>query len=372
MAVNKTFVLITPKNRTAYNFRGELIKEIIAKGYTVYVTGPNRIDVEQIEALGAHFVEIKNDKNGVNIFADLCYIFALWSLLRRLKADVTLGYTIKPVIYGSIAAWLAGVKSINAMVTGVGYLFISTSRKARILKKLVIQLYRIGLGCAHSVIFQNQDDRNEFIENKLVSKDKCHLVNGSGVNMAKFTRQPFPQQLTFFMLSRIMYAKGVMEYVEAAKLVKKEHPNVRFMLLGAFEDIQDSIPEDIFRQDYIDSGIIDYFGESKEIPKFFAQSSVYVLPSYREGTPRTVLEAMAMGRAVITTDAPGCRECVKAGHSGMLVPVKSSEAVADAMRQFILNPNLVEQMGEASYNYCNTKFNVDLVNKDMTRIMFKG
>ncbi len=369
MSKERVFVLISPKNRTAYNFRGELIRKIIEQGYSVYVTGPNHIEVDKIEQLGAKFVHIPNDKNGINVLADLRYIIKLYRLMRRVKATATLGYTIKPVIYGAMAARLAGVKSINSMITGVGYLFISKSKKARLLKKVAVMLYRIGLRCADSVIFQNDDDYNEFIDNRLVDKRKCNIVNGSGVDMTRFERKPYPERVTFFMLSRIMHAKGVLEYVSAAKIVKERYPDVRFMLLGAFENIQDSIPQDSFTKEYIDSGVVDYFGESSDIPSYYAQSSVYVLPSYREGTPRTVLEAMSMGRAVITTDAPGCRQTVIDGVTGYLVPTKDVNAVVEAMERFIKDSSLVEKMGEESYNYCYSKYRVELINSEMLRII---
>ncbi len=365
----KVFLLISPKNRTVYNFRGELVRSIIAKGYKLYVTGPNLIDVERIEALGAEFVHIPNNKNGINILADIRYTYKLWRLMRKIRPTKTLGYTIKPVVYGAIAAKLAGVKSINSLITGVGYLFISKSTKAKILKKLAQLLYKVALGFSKGVIFQNSDDRDEFVENRLVKAKKCSIVNGSGVDMTHFTEEPLPQRLTFFMLSRIMHSKGVMEYVEAAKVIKGKYPEVRFMLLGAFEDIQDSIAKAPFLREYVESGILEYFGESSDIRPYYKECSVYVLPSYREGTPRTVLEAMATGRAIITTDAPGCRATVQDGKNGFLVPVKDSAAVAEAMERFILNPTLVETMGAESYRYCHSKYRVEQVNSDMLNIM---
>lgn len=366
---NKTFVLISPKNRTAYNFRGDLISEIIKQGYKVYVTGPNKIDVDKIEALGAEFIEIPNDKNGVSITADLRYLRSLIKLFRRVKPTATLGYTVKPVIYGAIAARICGVKSINSMITGVGYLFISKSRKAKMLKSLVLLLYRIGLRCANRVIFQNRDDRAEFIENGLVKESKTFIVNGSGVNMSRFSRSQYPNQTTFFMLSRAMYSKGIVEYAEAAKIVKAKYPQVRFMFLGAFENIQDSVSEKEFRANYIDNGILDYYPETSDVPSFIAQCSVYVLPSYREGTPRTVLEAMAMGRAIITTDVPGCRDTVTDGKTGYLVAVRDADAVATSMIKFIESPDLIPEMGDASYRYCYDKYRVEVTNSEMKKIM---
>lgn len=362
------FVLISPKNRTVYNFRGELVESIIQQGYKVYVTGPNKIDVDKIEALGAEFVEIPNDKNGVSIIADLRYLFRLFVFIRGVRATATLGYTIKPVIYGAIAAHLAGVSSVSSMITGVGYLFISKSRMAKVLKKIATTLYRIGLGASHNVIFQNPDDRAEFIAHKLVKENKTYLVNGSGVNMAKFPLSPLPSTLTFFMLARIMYSKGVIEYLEAADIIKQHYPQVKFMLLGAFENIQDSVPRPIV-QDYIDRGIIDYFEESHDIVSYYAQCSVYVLPSYREGTPRTVLEAMAMGRAIITTDVPGCRETVVNSDNGFIVPARNSNELAAAMELFVKTPSYIEEMGLASHKQCEKKYSIDIVNKDMISII---
>ena len=168
----KKFVLVSPKNRSAYNFRGDLIKDIQAKGYDVVVTGPNQEGVEKIEALGARFIEVPVNKNGLNPFADIAYCLKLRRIMKEEKADATMGYTIKPVIYGSLAAWLAGVKNRTAMVTGAGYLFASKSLKARIIKMVSFVLYRMGLGVAQKVIFQNIDDLNEFVENGLVKKEK--------------------------------------------------------------------------------------------------------------------------------------------------------------------------------------------------------
>lgn len=362
------FILISPKNRTIYNFRGDLVKEIISKGYEVIVTGPNKEGLDKVEELGARFVEIPLNKTGLNILADLRYIFALIKLFREEEPDVTLGYTIKPVIYGSIAAKLAGVKNINSMVTGVGYVFTARTIKAKILKFLVSILYRIGFNCADTVIFQNSDDLKEFTELRLVRKDKCKMVNGSGVNMTQFKKTEYPKQLTFFMLSRVLYSKGIREYLEAAKKVKLKHPDVRFMLLGAVENMQDSMNINDLKP-YIDKGIIDYYGETNDVSEYYKQASVYVLPSYREGTPRTVLEAMAMGRPIITTNAPGCRETVQDGYNGFLIPIKDVDLLVEKMEWFVKHQDKIAEMGQASYDICLNKFDVKKVNEDMLNHM---
>lgn len=362
------FVLVSPKNRTAYNFRGDLVKKIIKAGYDVIITGPNRDNVEKVEELGARFVEIPMNKNGVNPLKDFAYMNALRKLFKEEKPDVILGYTSKPVIYASMAGKLAGVPHKVAMVTGAGYAFTAKTKKAKIIKLIMSVLYKIGFMCADTVIFQNSDDKEQFIKEKLVRADKCKIVNGSGVNMEKFSFEPYPQQMTFFMLSRVMYSKGIREYLEACEIVKAKYPDVRCMLLGACEGIQDSLSQEDLNT-YINKGIIEHFGETDTVADYYKQCSVYVLPSYREGTPRTVLEAMSMGRAVITTDAPGCRETVVNGETGFLVPIQNGQAVAEKMIEFIENPELVVTMGKKSSEYCKSKFDVIKVNEDMCKYL---
>ncbi|NLD49209.1 MAG: glycosyltransferase family 4 protein [Clostridiaceae bacterium] len=362
------FILISPKNRTVYNFRGDLIKEIISEGYEVIVTGPNKDEIDKINDLGVRFELIPLDKNGLSIKEDFRYLLSLIKLFKEEKPDITLGYTIKPVIYGSLAAKIAGVKNINSMVTGVGYVFTAQTKKAKIIRFIVSILYKIGFKCANTVIFQNPDDLNEFVDRKLVHREKCWLVNGSGVNMDKFALAPLPEKLTFFMLSRVMYSKGIREYLNAAQEIKKRYPEVRFMLLGAVEDIQDSMQMNDLRT-YIDNGIIDYYGETDGVASYYRQCSVYVLPSYREGTPRTVLEAMAMGRPIITTDAPGCRETVVDGVTGFIVPVQDSVTLVEKLEWFITNQEEIGKMGQASYQLCQDKFNVQKVNADMLKYL---
>ena len=363
------FLLISPKNRTVYNFRGELIKEIIAQGYEVLVTGPDMTDVDKIEALGARFVEIPMNKHGTSVLGDLKYFCALYRLMRAEKPEVTLGYTVKPSIFGAIAARLAGVKNINSMITGAGYTFISTTFKARLLGLLVRVLYRIGLRAADHVIFQNADDRDEFITRRLVQADKCRTVNGSGVDLSHFSPVPFPETLTFFMLSRLLKSKGVCEYLEAARLVKARCPEARFLLLGKYEHaMQDALERDYVEQ-FIRDGIVERFEETGEVRPYYAMCSVYVLPSYREGTPRTVLEAMAMGRPILTTDTQGCRETVREGQNGFLVPVRDKNSLADRMLWFIDHPDRLPVMGAKSRAYAEEKYDVKSVNADMLRNM---
>lgn len=366
----KKFVLISPKNRSAYNFRGDLIKEIQAKGYDVVVTGPNKEGVERIEALGAKFIEVPVDKNGTNPFADISYCLKLRKILKREKADAILGYTIKPVIYGSIAGWLAGVKNRTAMVTGAGYLFASTSFKAKVIRSISFMLYRMGLGAAHKVIFQNIDDLNEFVEHKLLKREKCHVVNGSGVNMSKYTPAPYPEKPSFFFLGRLVNSKGGLDFAKAAKIVKTQYPEARFMILGKLEkNLPDAIKEDELIP-FVNDGTVELFPETDNIPQYYAMTSVFVLPTaYREGTPRVILEAMASARAIITTNTPGCKETVIDGENGFFTSIHNPEDLAGKMEFFIKNPDKIAEFGQRSYDICKVKYEVSIINKRMMDIM---
>lgn len=365
----KKFLLISPKNRTAYNFRGDLIKDIIAKGYDVIVTGPNKENVDKIEALGAKFIEIPMNKTGVNPFSDIIYLYRLYRLMKREQIDVSLGYTIKPVIYGSIAAKLAGVSNITSMVTGIGFLFASKSKKAKFIRKISCLLYRIGFKCSSKIIFQNNDDKEEFISYGLCPERKTNVVNGSGVNMSKFKPSETSGQTTFFFLGRFIYSKGIIDFLEAAKILKKEYPHIRFMILGKFENMNDAVSKDEI-QYYVNNGIVEHFPETDDISKFYAKTSVFVLPTYyREGTPRVILEAMACAKPIITTYTPGCKETVIDGVNGYFVEPKNPKLLAEKMEFFIKDEHLINTMGAESLRLCSGKYEVSKVNNEMLSIM---
>lgn len=366
----KKFILVSPKNRSAYNFRGDLIKDLQKKGYDVVVTGPNKEGIDKIKTLGAKFIEVSVNKNGLNPFADIAYCLNLRKIMKEEKADAVLGYTIKPVIYGSIAGWLAGVKNRTAMVTGAGYLFASKSMKAKIIRSISFILYRLGLGAAQKVIFQNVDDLNEFVAHGLVRKEKCHVVNGSGVNMTRFTPSAYPEIPTFFFLGRLVNAKGGMDFVKAAKIVKEKYPDSRFMILGK---IDKTVPDSITEEDlmpYVNDGTVKLFPETDNIAQYYAKSSVFVLPTaYREGTPRVILEALASARAIITTFTPGCKETVKDGVNGFFVAIHAPADCAEKMMHFIKHPEDIERMGKESLELCKNKYEVSIINRKMLSIM---
>lgn len=203
-----------------------------------------------------------------------------------------------------------------------------------------------------------------------MKKDKCEVVDGSGVNLERFKRNALPDGNVFLMVSRILRQKGVKEYFEAAKIVKDKYPDAQFLYVGSEDKTQAALNIEEVKEEFLDTEIVNYCGESNDVPSYIAKSTVFVLPSYyREGVPRTLLEALAMGRPILTTDTVGCRETVKDGVNGYFVPIKDSNALAKKMIYLIENRNLLKEMSEASYDYCKERFDVKLINKKMLEIM---
>ncbi|WP_309121662.1 glycosyltransferase family 4 protein [Paenibacillus sp.] len=350
------------------NFRGDFIREMVARGHEVVAVGPEAGFEEEVAALGATFVRLAFDRTGINPLSDLALIRRMIGLIKAQKPDVVFGYTMKPVIYGSIAARLSGVKRVFSMVTGLGYVFLANGAKAYVIRNISKMIYYVGLKCSTKVFFQNPDDRGEFIRAGLVGKSKCVLIHGSGVNLEKFASAPLPDRPIFLMICRILKDKGVLEYLEAARRVKASFPEARFQLLGPFDVNPNALSMEDIRP-YVDDGTVEYLGETKDVRPYLAACSVYVLPSYREGTPRTVLEAMAMGRPVITTDVPGCRETVVDGMNGFLVPAKTVEPLAEKLRWVIGHPNEAMKMAKASLAICRDKYDVRKVNESILAAM---
>lgn len=359
-------LVISPKNKTVFNFRGDLIRDMIAKGNEVIVTGPNRDYVDDIMALGvSEFVEISLVKDNTSVKGDLTYWKALKRVIKEKQPDIVFSYTIKPVIYGSLAAKSNRVPHICAMVPGLGRVYASGGMKAKAIRLITKFLYKRAFAACDTVIFQNKDDIQELVSQHYLPEEKTALVNGSGVNMDRFARTELPDRPVFLMVSRIIREKGVMEYCEAARAVKEEHPEVRFVLLGGFDSSIGALKkEDI--QSYLDDGSIEFPGEVKDPVSYYQQSSVFVLPSYyREGLPRTILEAMSCGRATITTDWPGCREPVVNGENGYLVPIRDAKALAEKMKNLVEDQDLLLRMADSAYERCRSMYAVEIVNAQM-------
>lgn len=347
------------------NFRGALLQTMVRAGHTVTACAPELTPevISALHKLGVQPEQIALDRTGTNPKTDLLTLTQFRRLFLDTRPDIVLAYTIKPVLYASLAAKNANVPRIASMITGLGYSFGTYSAKQRILGHVVRALYKRALRANSVVFFQNPDDRDLFLREGLLDDPrKAVLINGSGVDLEHFQRAPVvTSPLTFLLIARLIRDKGIIEYVEAARIIKRKHPETRFHLVGPFDTNPSAIPHHVIAQ-WQSEGIIEYFGETSDVRPYIASASVYVLPSYREGTPRTVLEAMAMGRPVITSDAPGCRETVVDGYNGFLVPVGDVQSLAMAMEQFILHPELVQVMGEASFRIAVEKYDVNKVN----------
>lgn len=363
-------LVVSPKNKTVFNFRGDLIRHMVSAGNTVVVTGPDQEYVDDIMALGiSKFIEVPFVKDNTNVLGDIKYCGMLRKVMKTEKPDLVFSYTIKPVIYGSIAARLAGIKKVYPMVTGLGRVYTSNSLKTKMIRLITKMLYKTAFSGCNKVIFQNNDDIKQFVVDNYLPEHKTVKVDGSGVNMQRFNRTPLPETPVFLMVGRIIKEKGVLEYCKAARMVKKKHPEARFILLGGFDMSIGALKwEDI--QTYIEDGSIEFPGEVKDPVEFYHKASVFVLPSYyREGLPRTILEAMSCGRAIITTDWPGCREAVQNGENGFLVQPKDAEELASYMNRLIEDKQMLHNMAEKAYQMCCGKYEVGIVNEKMKKVI---
>lgn len=363
------FLLIAGLAESLINFRGPLIVALQRNGFDVHVAAPNLYSdtllLDRFRAMGVHVHEIPLRRTGMNVVSDLRSLFALILLMIRLRPTYVLAYTIKPVVYGSLAAWVARVPKRFAMITGLGYAFQGEQGRTG-LRKLVENLYALALSCVDKVFFQNPDDKSLFVRKGILKKGiPAVVVNGSGVDISTFKAVPLPQEgMVFLFIARLLGDKGVREYVDAARRVKGRYPNSRFLVVGWIDENPDSVrPAEL--ESWVNSGVIEFLGRLSDVRPAIEMCNVYVLPSYREGTPRTVLEAMAMGRPVITTDAPGCRETVVDEENGFLVQVKSVDALEHAMLKFFQNPDLIPRMGAVSRLIAESKYDVDKVNAIM-------
>tara|TARA_R110002096_G_scaffold67332_15_gene163456 strand:+ start:499 stop:1617 length:1119 start_codon:yes stop_codon:yes gene_type:complete len=355
------------------NFRGKLIQDLVNRGHEVIgcASGEDDAIAAELEAWGARYIPLNLERTGLNPIADLGSMNEMIRLFREIKPDGIFAYTIKPVVYGSIAARLAGVPRMFSMITGLGYAFMGSTRKQRIVGGIAKLMYRTALKTNTSVFFQNEDDAALFADLGLMESEKAVLTGGSGVDLEHYELAPIPDgPVRFLMCARILVEKGVREYFEAAQLVHQSFPEAEFGFVGPFDVGNPSAIDEKALNAMNPGGLVKLHGGTDDVRPWFRECSVYVLPSYREGTPRTVLEAAAMGRPVITTDSPGgCRQTLREGETGMLVPVQDSNALADAMKWFLENPEQIPKMGEAGRNYMAERFDVKVVNRTIIDTM---
>jgi glycosyltransferase involved in cell wall biosynthesis len=306
------------------------------------------------------------NRNGLSIFSDLLTFFNIFKHLRRYRPDLVLAFTIKPVIWSGIASRFLNI-NFYALITGLGYSFHGETKRRKLLTMLVSSLYKLALKKSNSVIFQNLDSRDIFVKKGIIPFSKTYVVNGSGVDIKRFPITKLPNEnITFLCLSRLLGEKGLREYSEAAKIVKNKFPDAVFNLLGPEDSSFDAISL-VEVESWSD--FVNYKGVVDDVRECISASHIYVLPSYHEGLPRSVLEAMSMGRPIITTDAVGCRETVEEGVNGFKVPVKSVESLVEKMIWFINNSDRIRTMGLKSRKIVENRFDVQKVNKKILKIM---
>ncbi len=368
------FALITSQAFSVSNFRGPLITALVAQGVEVFAIAPDFDEQTRasVRLLGAVPVDCYLSRTGMNPLRDILSVLRLMVLLRRLKVEVSLAYFIKPVIFGNLAAFFVRVPQRFCMIEGLGYVFTPPDDHEpvtrRILRMLVSLLYKLSLKHAHRVFLLNQDDIAEMLNRGLVRHAQVVKLNGIGVDLTQWMPTPaVSPPITFLLAARLLREKGIVEYAEAARIVKSKYPDTRFILLGSVDPNPGSLnAEEVSK--WVTERLLEWPGHVP-VKSWMTQASVYVLPSYREGVSRSTQEAMAMGRAVITTDAPGCRETVVDGLNGFLVPVRESVALAEAMMRFIKQPALIETMGKASRMLAEERFDVHKVNAIMLATM---
>jgi glycosyltransferase involved in cell wall biosynthesis len=372
-------IIIGALPESLINFRGEFLFSLAKKKLSVVAMASSSAEnislgIDNVlSMLKKNKIAYKSypvQRNGVNLVSDLYTWKVLRNEFKLQQPDIILAYTIKPIIWGGLASRVSPKTHFYALVTGLGFAFQGKTWKRRILTRLITLLYKASLKNAKKVIFQNPDNLQEFISRNIVPKEKCELVNGSGVDIEKFSFAQSPQvkPIIFLTIGRLLGEKGLREYAQAAKLVKKQYPEVIFQLLGPEDPSPDglSIKEvDLWQK----NEIIDYLGSTDNVLPYIQACHIYVLPSYHEGMPRTVLEAMAIGRPILTTDVPGCRETVINGENGYLVPKSNAKALAERMIWFIENSDQWERMGNRSRQFAEEKYDVHKVNAKLMEIM---
>lgn len=367
--MSKKMVVIASNTKMFFNFREDLVKSIIAHEYEVSAIVPESGLSEKFEENNIKEIVIDMNKNTTSLFKNIKYIFNLKKILKNEKPDIIFSYTIKPIILGSIAAHLNKMTNVYSMVTGLGHIYSDNSFKTRIIRLICGVGYKVAFRYNKKVIFQNIDDINEVVKRRYIKREKCELVNGSGVNMKKFERTPLPTENIFLMVSRVLKEKGVIEYFEAAKIMKQKYKNAHFMFVGKIDKTNYAVDVSKLRE-YVDEGIVELVSETDDVASYLKKCRYFVLPTYyREGVPRVILEALSVGRPIITTFMPGCKETVVNGKNGYFVKIKDVDDLVSKMELLINDDKKVEAMASESHKLCKKKFDVNIINNKMLKIM---
>lgn len=368
--MGKLIAIVANSTWNIYNFRLNIIKKLLDEKWRVIVIAPldEYIKYKELFPTVKHIPLQNLQRNGKSPVDDIKLLFELKTIYQRLKPDLVLHYTHKPNIFGGMAAKMTGIESI-AVITGLGYPFLHQGMTNKVTKRL----YRLVNKYHRHFIFENEDDKQYFIDEKILTRKRAVAVNGCGVDITHY--QPYPNgkvktKTVFTFLGRLLYDKGIVEFVEAAKIIKQNHKSVEFWVAGELDDGNPSMVKKQELLEWIDKGDIIYHGFVKDVKPIIAKSDCIVLPSYREGMPRIVLEGMAMAKPIITTRTAGCRQTIKEGENGYLVEVGDAKDLSMAMEQFLsLSSEKVHEMGETGRRMVEEDFNSEKIAQDLFDIV---
>ena len=363
----KRIMIIVAASNMVLSFRTDLIKKFQIEGYSVGVVAFDNDCQVQIEGLGVKFYCVDDNNRNTSPLKILSLKKKYVKIIKDFDPEIVFTFMLKPNTFGVFAAKKAGVKKVYSMVEGAGDVFIKSGFKWKIIRSVVCHLYKKAFKISNKVFFLNNDDKSEFINRKILPQEKCELINGIGVNLEKFAYKPVVNTSTFLMIARMLKTKGVIEYCKCARLVKQKYPNATFNYLGQEGDI---MVGDI--QDYIDDGSINYLGAVSDVRPYLEQATVMILPSYREGFPMSIMEAQAVGRAVITHNVTGCKETVKDGYNGFLVQKGDCEKMAEKVIWCLENQEETKKMCENARAFAEQYFDQQKINQKIFDIVTKN
>ena len=358
------YLFIMTESMSVINFRKNLIKFLGEKGHSVCVIAHDNLREKDIKGLGVNFYCVKQDNRGLNPFAILKYKNKLTKIIKKENPDVVFTFQLKPNTFGVKAAKKAGVKNIYSMVEGLGDVYIKQGLKWKIIRTVVNKLYKSAFKISKAVFFLNNDDKSEFVNRKLVIEEKCHIIRGVGIDLSHFEFKPIKNTKNILMIARMLRTKGLYEYLECARIVKKQHPDVVFNYLGAegSEKLSDI-------KEYIDDGSINYLGVTNDVRPFLEECTAFILPTYREGMPVSIMEAESVGRAIITTNTVGAKETVVDGYNGFLVETKNVDELTEKVLYIIENKDKAIKMGQNARAFAEQNFDQDKINKEIYQII---
>lgn len=372
-------ILIGTLASSFYGFRKDLILSLKEKGHEVYAfisEYQDQAELNKVQDLGVIVVCYNLNRGGLNPLSDLKQTYILAQKIKSIQPDLVFSYFAKPVIFGTLAAKLARVPKVIGMLEGLGYTFTEQpegqSQKTKLIKNIQVLLYKLSLPKLDKLIFLNPDDPKDLLDQYHIQVKQIEILGGIGLNLSEYPYvlpKTSPKHLNFLFIGRLLKEKGIYDFIAAAKLVKQQYPESTFTVLGSIDHANMGALKQSELDELIHTGIIEYPGHVSNVKDWIAACDVFVLPSYREGVPRSTQEAMAMGRPIITTDVPGCRETVKNGLNGFIVEKWNPKALAEKMIFLIDNPTELQKMGLESYKIAQQNFDAHQVNQRLLKIL---